>query len=218
MIPKILTEMKNVGKHLRATHHLYFQTSFLRRTVGKNVFAGVPCKKLGKISAQPHTTLCIQFLDWENNDKNNRLPLGKQICFTIVWGCAEILPLTALDQRKNFEGLTLHLKVIRKARKNVRLFQENIKIFSWLLKMDKIPIQPHTFVKQICFPNGNVLFMSLFSLSENWMHNVVWIVRKFSSTCKQFKIFLVYIKLFSFGSFVFGHGLSFNRPLWLKIY
>ena len=48
----------------------------------------------GKISAQPHTTLCIQFLDWENNDKNNRLPLGKQICFTIVWGCAEILPRT----------------------------------------------------------------------------------------------------------------------------
>ena len=44
----------------------------------------------GKISAQPHTTLCIQFLDRENKDKNNRLPLGKQICFTIVWGCAEI--------------------------------------------------------------------------------------------------------------------------------
>ena len=46
----------------------------------------------GKISAQPHTILCIQFLDRENNDKNNTLPLGKQICFTIVWGCAEILP------------------------------------------------------------------------------------------------------------------------------
>ena len=46
----------------------------------------------GKISAQPHTTLCIQFLDRENNDKNNRLPLGKQICFAIVWGFAEILP------------------------------------------------------------------------------------------------------------------------------
>ena len=43
-----------------------------------------------KISAQPHTTLCIQFLDRENNDKNDTLPLGKQICFTIVWGCAEI--------------------------------------------------------------------------------------------------------------------------------
>ena len=39
---------------------------------------------LGKISAQPRTTLCIQFLDSENNDKNNTLPLGKQICFTIV--------------------------------------------------------------------------------------------------------------------------------------
>ena len=41
---------------------------------------------LGEISTQPHTTLCIQFLDRENNNKNNRLPLGKQICFTIVWG------------------------------------------------------------------------------------------------------------------------------------
>ena len=34
-----------------------------------------------KISAQPRTTLCIQFLDRENNEKNNTLPLGKQICF-----------------------------------------------------------------------------------------------------------------------------------------
>ena len=49
-------------------------------------------KLKGKISAQPHTKLCIQFLDRENNDKNNTLPLGKQICFTIVWGCAETLP------------------------------------------------------------------------------------------------------------------------------
>ena len=48
---------------------------------------------LGKISAQPHTTLCIQFLNRENNDKNNTLPLGKQICFTIVWGCTETLPI-----------------------------------------------------------------------------------------------------------------------------
>ena len=46
----------------------------------------------GKISAQPHTTLCIHFLDRENNDKNNTLLLGKQICFTIAWGCEEILP------------------------------------------------------------------------------------------------------------------------------
>ena len=33
---------------------------------------------------------CIQFLDGENSDKNNTLPLGKQICFTKVWGCVEI--------------------------------------------------------------------------------------------------------------------------------
>ena len=46
-------------------------------------------KKRGK---NFHTaSLCIQFLDRENNNKNNTLPLGKQICFTIVWGCAEIL-------------------------------------------------------------------------------------------------------------------------------
>ena len=38
----------------------------------------------------------------------------------------------------------------------------------------KISAQLHTIVKQICFPNGNVLFLSLFSLSKNWMHNVVW--------------------------------------------
>ena len=47
---------------------------------------------LGKISAQPHPTLYIQFLNREINNKNNTLPLGKQICFTIVWGGAETLP------------------------------------------------------------------------------------------------------------------------------
>ena len=47
---------------------------------------------MGKISAQPHTTLCIQFLNRENNDRNNTFPLRKQIYFTIVWGCAETLP------------------------------------------------------------------------------------------------------------------------------
>ena len=31
----------------------------------------------------------------------------------------------------------------------------------------KISAQPHTNVKQICFPNGNVLFLSLFSLFKN---------------------------------------------------
>ena len=49
-----------------------------------------------KFLHSPHSTSCIQFLDRENNDKNNTLPLGKQICFTTVWGCAEILPKTFL--------------------------------------------------------------------------------------------------------------------------
>ena len=58
-----------------------------------------------KISAQPHNTLCIQFLDRENNDINNTLPLGKQICLTTVWGCVGIL--------------------------SIWRSQENILIFSW---------------------------------------------------------------------------------------
>ena len=66
---------------------------------------------LGKISAQPHPTLCIQFLNRENNDKNNTFPLGKQICFTIVWGCAETLPIPLAPCYSHTtysnEGLTL---------------------------------------------------------------------------------------------------------------
>ena len=46
----------------------------------------------GKISAQPHTTLCVQFLETENSDKNNTFRLGKQIFFTIVRSCTEVLP------------------------------------------------------------------------------------------------------------------------------
>ena len=41
----------------------------------------------------PHSPILhYAFMDRENNDKNNTFPLGKQICLTIVWGCAEILP------------------------------------------------------------------------------------------------------------------------------
>ena len=34
-------------------------------------------------------------------------------------------------------------------------------------KIGKISAQPHTIVKQICFPNGNLLFLLLSSLSKN---------------------------------------------------
>ena len=46
--------------------------------------------------------------------------------------------------------------------------------FASKYELGKISAKPHTIVKQICFPNGNLLFLSLFSLSKNWMHNVVW--------------------------------------------
>ena len=46
----------------------------------------------GKISAQPHTKLCIQFLTRENNEKKQYISIGKTFVLTIVWGCAETLP------------------------------------------------------------------------------------------------------------------------------
>ena len=42
------------------------------------------------------------------------------------------------------------------------------------VNFSKVSAQPHTIVKQICFPNGNALFLLLFSLFKNWMHNVGW--------------------------------------------
>ena len=34
-----------------------------------------------KVSAQPHTTLCIQFLERENNDKKQYIAIGKTDLF-----------------------------------------------------------------------------------------------------------------------------------------
>ena len=75
---------------LHLEHHVTGE-KFLSCDQRRNFFVTIS-KHFGKISAQPHPTLCIQFLNRENNDKNNTFPLGKQICFTIVWGCAETLP------------------------------------------------------------------------------------------------------------------------------
>ena len=52
--------------------------------------------------------------------------------------------------------------------------RDEILVDTWVHYTGKVSAQPHTIVKQICFPNGNVLFLSLFSLFKNWMHNVVW--------------------------------------------
>ena len=65
----------------------------------------------GEISAQLRSTLCIQFLDRENNDKNNTFPLGKQICFTVVWSCAEILPISGAARKEAKGGRTYESNV-----------------------------------------------------------------------------------------------------------
>ena len=55
-MPKILTEMKNVGKYLRATHHLYFQTSFFKTNGRQKRLRGCPLQNnfvwqnLGRLS------------------------------------------------------------------------------------------------------------------------------------------------------------------------
>ena len=51
---------------------------------------------------------------------------------------------------------------------------KGVKSLICIKNMGKISAQRHTTVKQIYFPSGSVLFLSLFSLSKNWMHNVVW--------------------------------------------
>lgn len=52
-------------------------------TLGKRCFNKT--KHLAKISVPPHTSLCIQFRDKEDNGENNRLPLGQRLCSAIVW-------------------------------------------------------------------------------------------------------------------------------------
>ena len=99
----------------------------------------------GKISAQPHTTLRIQFLNRENNNKNNTLPLRKQICLTTVWRCAEISPPgdyssqvkeihwgTEVHQRRGDEAVQewadeIERVVIRELAERIEQFDRNLK-------------------------------------------------------------------------------------------
>ena len=67
----------------------FFGRNLLRDVCSKRTRRQWSASATGKVP----NTLWIQFLDRENNEKNNTLPLGKQICLKIVWGCAEILPV-----------------------------------------------------------------------------------------------------------------------------
>ena len=51
-----------------------------------------------------------------------------------------------------------------------------------------ISAQPHAIVKQIRFPKGKVLFLSLFSLSKNCMHGVTLGFADIFSTSPQLRL------------------------------
>ena len=79
----------------------------------------------------------------------------------------EVLHNRTVQQRRleAFESYHHHILPIR-----LYVFQWS----NWQKPDGKISAQAHTIVKQICFPNGNVLFWSLFSLSKRWIHNELW--------------------------------------------
>ena len=96
-------------------------------------------KVRGKISAQPHPTLCIQFLNRGNKDKNNTFPLGKQICFTIVWGCAETLPQSVWGCRKKNRGPVINsIKTIQ-----APYSQGNVWVKCWYTVCSHVTCFPH---------------------------------------------------------------------------
>ena len=82
---------------------------------------------------------------------------------------------TFLQMSQLFEK---HVKVLREiVNKNGKLNIQVHEIFGYISIIPffgKISAQPPTIVKQICFPNGNALFLTLFSLSKNWIHNLGW--------------------------------------------
>ena len=135
---------------------------------------------------------------WENNQTIPRPPcctwLGVDWHLDDIWShyfvCLIINKLFIYSQKPswdNFLGKTFlqmsqlfekHVKVLREiVNKNGKLNIQVHEIFGYINIIPffgKISAQPHTIVKQICFPNGNVLFLTFFSLSKNWIHNLGW--------------------------------------------
>ena len=115
--------------------------------------------KLGKVSAQPHTI--VKQICFPNGNVLflSLFSLFNNWMHNVGWGCAEILPTNATAEKVEIDQFVYILA------SDCGLLEN---------KLGKVSAQPHTIVKQICFPNGNVLFLSLFSLFKNWMHNVGW--------------------------------------------
>ena len=81
--------------------------------------------------------------------------------------CLFVLAMAALDSISELSNL---LDTWRKEDQDnvlpVKTLKRLVKCNSSSI-FGKISAQPPTNVKQSCFPNGNVLFLSLFSLSKN---------------------------------------------------
>ena len=85
----------------------------------------------------------------------------------ITWGFVQILPNSLCFIYSSFQISSQNSPYSIKAFIGSQIWKR-------ILRNGEVSVQPHTIVKQICLPNGNVLFLSLFSLFKNWLHNVVW--------------------------------------------
>ena len=87
---------------------------------------------------------------------------------------------TKSQRRSNYRFRQNFTFLKRKRIRYPRRRRNLLYVFDWVWKLSivKISAKPNTIVKQICFPDSHVLFLSFF-VSKNWMHNVVWAVRIF---------------------------------------
>ena len=85
----------------------------------------------------------------------------------ITWGFVQILPNSLCFIYSSFQISSQNSPYSIKAFIGSQIWKR-------ILRNGEVSAQPHTIVKQICLPNGKVLFLSLFSLFKNWLHNVVW--------------------------------------------
>ena len=121
-----------------------------------------------------------------NNKCFKQMKIARLLKNVTLWAISrrEISPLVVIlkkkiDQplwrttRRNYKHYTLNRVYIIQIPSASPFFMGIWAIWRYTDKLvGKISAQPHTIVKQTCFPYGNVLFLSLFSLSKNWMHNV----------------------------------------------
>ena len=126
--------------------------------------------------------LCGEKIRWNCADNENNFLLSK----TDQWRTQSCVPsyLTFLvntlvrsfvvqmwGSRNPRIILKLIIAILEYSYDALRKLITNYARFSFFF-LGKISAQLHTIVKQIYFPSGSVLFLSLFSLSKNWMHVV----------------------------------------------